>query len=156
MPSGVYERTPEHLVHLSRGRTPGFQNSVSTRAKISAANKGNKYAAGNHNRTGQFITSRLRPLTEIEASWLGAMVDAEGSVVRRPNGRYRFMFVNTEVEYISAFLRLTGVGSISVKTSEGRLLCYSWEMGAENEVKAFAQAISLYSLKARKVLCATS
>ena len=100
------------------------------------------------------VPARLRPLSEGEAAWPGAFFDAEGTVIREDDGRkYRLKVVNTEVEFLSAFLRLTGIGSLWFKPRQEphHMDGYVWGITARNDVEAFVEALRPYSLKVRLV-----
>lgn len=50
----------------------------------------------------------------IEAAWVGAMIEAEGSIY--PNGAgWRLNLASTDVETLATLLRLTGVGTVYVR-----------------------------------------
>ena len=65
---------------------------------------------------------RGRDLTEIEAAWLGAMVEGEGSVIWRKSATCRrrsqavLQVCNSDVEVIATCLRLAGTGCVYLRT----------------------------------------
>lgn len=96
----------------------------------------------------------FRALTPVEAAWLGAFFDAEGSVNKEKHGKkYRLKVINTEVEFISAFLRLTGVGSIAYREppQPHHKPCLTWHLTAKNDVLEFVRQCAPYSLKLRTI-----
>jgi len=102
------------------------------------------------------IQRRVRTMTPEEAAWLGAFIDAEGWVgqMHTPSGDYwRITIGSTEPEYLSAFYRITGVGTVSTqKPRLGSKLFIAWSINATKGVEAIARQCAPYSLKVRKVL----
>lgn len=70
--------------------------------------------------------STVREILPVEAAWLGAMIEGEGSIgwVRAQNANGRLTpyisLVNTSVEVIATMLRVTGDGNISLDSIHGR------------------------------------
>lgn len=68
----------------------------------------------------RFQPAQIRELSAVEAAWLGAMVDGEGSIVLRKltNGSEQVIVqvCNSNVEIISTCLRLAGEGCIYLRT----------------------------------------
>lgn len=93
-----------------------------------------------------------RNLTDVEAAWLGAMLDAEGTIYRN-GATWAMVFLNSEVEYISAFLRLTGQGKVYYRAPRppGKLVLWEWRTGRSIEVAILCQRLAPWSLKARRV-----
>lgn len=80
--------------------------------------------------------SYVRDLTEVEAAWIGAMIEGEGGLyltVRRPHGA--LCVVNTEVETVATVLRLIGAGCIHMMppTPNGRQRTLAWKWGTDRQ-----------------------
>ena len=102
---------------------------------------------------GRYRPAQLRDMTEAEAAYVGAMIDGEGTVYFHPNGGIKVQFVNTNVEYVSAFLRATGVGRVHCRRGDERKLdLFIWQINAHNDVVALAERCSMYSTKLQRVL----
>ena len=102
--------------------------------------------------------ARARQMTEVEAAWVGAMIEGEGSVIVRQSrsGYHELKIVvhNTDVEIMSAMLRAVGTGSIGVKTFSKqwqRKTCWVWQLQAAEDVRAVAAQCKPYSTKCQKV-----
>ena len=105
---------------------------------------------------------KVRTLSDVEAAWVGAMIDGEGSIYRCV-GRspYRMDFANTEVELVATMLRLVGsgcVGYVNGKPSERRAFikhikdAWRWYLYPINDIAALLEQIAPYSIKAQKWL----
>jgi hypothetical protein len=101
----------------------------------------------------------LRVMTEVEAAWVGAMIEAEGSIYLHPQynqQRMRIDVCNTDPEIISALLRLTGIGSVYVDmprdTRLGTKPAYHWLVHQYLNAGALARRIAAYSPKAQRLL----
>ncbi len=111
-------------------------------------------------RIGQYLRVSAKDMTEPERAWVGAMVDAEGSVLQatsKRNGRIYWRLsvemVGNGPEYMSAFLRLTGVGTIRYRTREQREHpFYTWGVWRYLDILSLAQQCALYSIKFQRVL----
>lgn len=101
-------------------------------------------------------------MTTVEAAWVGAMIEAEGSVVIRTStapgrsGYHELKVVvgNTDPEIISALLRLVGAGTVCVKTFSKqwqRKMCFSWQVQAREDVREIARQCAPFSMKLQKV-----
>ena len=98
----------------------------------------------------------LRLMSEVEAAYVGALVDGEGcirnqDVHSRGGGRSVSVVVgNTELELISALLRITGIGVVCKdKPQLGRLPFWRWGVYAIEDTKSLLRRIAAYSLKAQ-------
>ena len=88
---------------------------------------------------------------------MGALVDGEGSVcyITRPTRRFDVGVVNTEVELLSACLRLTQCGSVYEKppSRKGAFVatrpCFAWKISRWSPALEFLRRIRPYSLKAQ-------
>lgn len=98
-------------------------------------------------------------MTEPERAWVGALLEGEGSVY--PNGGGTTICVaNTDLELISALLRLTGVGCVSLQTRAGqrrgsgtaRHDLWLWTLHRHNDVYAVACQCTEYSQKAQRAM----
>jgi hypothetical protein len=97
-----------------------------------------------------YQSSRVRKMTEPEAAWVGAMIEAEGSVVFAP--QVRVAVVNSDPEIISALLRATGSGTVQIRQPHlGTKLLYCWWMSKWREVQALVAQAGPYSMKLQKV-----
>ena len=96
-------------------------------------------------------------MSDAEAAWVGAMIDAEGWTVVQPTYKVnaiRICLGNTEPEIISGLLRATGVGTVcSHKRSKPHHLpMFQWSVNAWNDVMAVAEQCAPYSVKAQSLL----
>lgn len=94
----------------------------------------------------------IREMAEIERAWLGAMVEAEGSVgfynTNGRHGHWRVTIANKDPEVISAALRLTRIGSVCPRPS-GVLY---WVVDRRNDVRLLAEQLAPYCMKVRRIL----
>ena len=102
--------------------------------------------------------SRINTMTGIEAAWVGAIIEGEGSVMEKHGSlrpRWRVMVANTDPEIMSALLRLTGSGSICCtvdrKGTLGTKPVYRWELAAVEDVLHLVRQCSPYSMKLQRV-----
>lgn len=90
-----------------------------------------------------------------EQAWIGAMIEAEGSVSKPygPHLQWRIGVGNTDLEIISALLRVTGVGTIHLQPPSklGRKTCWTWQVQAANDVAAIVKQCAPYSMKLRRI-----
>ena len=104
----------------------------------------------------------LRLMSDVEAAWIGALVDGEGSVCYivhpgqgRSTRRFDVGVVNTEVELLSACLRLTQCGSVYHKPASPKgpfaetRPCFAWKISRWSPALALLRRIRPYSLKAQ-------
>ena len=97
--------------------------------------------------------SRVLLLSAVAAAWIGAMIEAEGSVTISPlSSRHllRISVVNSDPEIISVLLRHIGTGSVSTKHGANKL-CYVWSVQRQREVQEIARQCQQYSMKLQKV-----
>ena len=93
-----------------------------------------------------------REMLPIEAAWVGAMVEGDGSFGVYPrasqHGYMKLSVNNTEVETIATLLRLTGAGGISVVDRETRYhrrhhkANWQWQVGRRADVVAILRQIA--------------
>ena len=106
--------------------------------------------------------SRIRNLSDVERAWIGAAMDADGTIGMRKRNNAKtdrpfFVFYSIEPETISVFLRIIGVGSVSFRTQErgsyeNSVPIWSWRIDRKLEVLNLCKQIAPYSLKAQKML----
>ena len=101
--------------------------------------------------------SQVRQMAPDERAWVGAMIEAEGSVMVNPshsNHKAKIMVANTDPEILSALLRATGVGHVGLKTESRqwqRKPCYTWQVQAQLEARDIALQCAPYSMKLQRV-----
>ena len=100
---------------------------------------------------------QVREMSDAEAAWVGAIIDAEGWVLIQPIYKVnavRISVGNTEPEIISGLLRATGVGTVChhKRSKPHHLPMFQWTANAWNDVMAIAKRCAPYSMKAQKVL----
>ena len=109
-----------------------------------------------------FMPSRVREMAIDERAWIGAMIEAEGSVAIQPKHsahRVKLNVVNTDLEIISAMFRSTGAGSVQLKSINpiggagfiGSRPCWVWWCSRWNEIKDLVRQCGAYSMKLQKV-----
>lgn len=97
----------------------------------------------------------MRNMTDIETAWVGAMFEGEGSITLNRVGRgyLRLSLENTDVEIISALLRLTGLGHVSYRHPNlnklARKPSYQWYLTRQDDVIALLTKIEPYCIKAQ-------
>jgi len=110
---------------------------------------------------GNIQPSSLREMSEVEAAWVGAVVDTDGCVYRNRNVTVPFTtvsVVNTSLELISALLRVTGTGSIYYRArgwtrwGERKTPTLTWAVGGRKTIRALLERIAPYSTKAQQHL----
>lgn len=100
---------------------------------------------------------QVKDLTDIQAAWLGAMVEAEGSLYISPKSKSdcRVSVCNTDVEIISAFLRIVGTGGIVMNKGTNRPV-WVWNLSRARNTIKFLEQIRPYMAgkgsKADKIL----
>ena len=93
--------------------------------------------------------SKLRDMSDIEASYLGGLIDADGSIGMVKRGSCWFVsFSNNDPELISAVLRTTGCGSIGMYRQKHMV----WQISAKLEVYELITKLVPFSVKARRLL----
>jgi hypothetical protein len=110
--------------------------------------------ANPYGRAGKPV-SDLRKMSQVEASWIGAMIEAEGTVAFPSNKRLGFKVnvTNADPEVLSALLRTTNAGSISpvLPGKLGKKVCYRWQIQALVEVKDLIRQCAPYSMKLQRL-----
>jgi hypothetical protein len=104
--------------------------------------------------------STVRLMTTAQAAWVGAMIEAEGSVDVRANdhGYVRIQVANTDVEIIATLLRFVGAGKVSLQTKlkpgfvKSNKPCWYWTIAAQKDVLMLsAQVLPWMSDKGTKL-----
>jgi hypothetical protein len=89
----------------------------------------------------------------VECAWVGAFIDAEGSVgLAKPwKDAWQIALQITEPEYVSTLLRFTGVGNVSYSNPRGisKLPQYRWSVTAKLDIETLLRQLAPYSLKAQ-------
>jgi len=117
------------------------------------------------------MITTVRRMSEPERSYLGAMIDGEGSIGRyisgnsRNSGQSILALSNQSLEIISALLRFTGVGSVSLKDSPStrnpspkalggvpRRPVWDWRITNAVDVGSVASQSATYSVKCQNYL----
>lgn len=83
---------------------------------------------------GKASPSRVRGLSEVEAAWLGALIEGEGHVYH--DGRLGFTVVSTEIETIATVLRLVGDGTIHYSNDSNPRHKEQWRWSLRNAASA--------------------
>ena len=98
----------------------------------------------------------IRQMSSTEAAYVGAMLDAEGCVVKRGSGTNTWphiSIVNQNVEIISAIIRATGGGRVyNHHRAKQENICWLWVMARARNTYGLASQLAPYSMKAQKVL----
>ena len=86
-------------------------------------------------------------MTEPEAAWVGAFIEADGSVClsRGRKAAANIAVTQKDIEPISALLRLTGVGRVYLDRNR----IWQWVVCAQGDVAQIIQRILPYSTKAQ-------
>ena len=94
--------------------------------------------------------STVRKMTDVEASWVGAMLEGEGSIgikyEHRAQGTYRRAYlalVNTSVETIATILRLVGDGRIYTTPGVNKPI-WVWQLVKIHSVSALLKQLRPY------------
>ena len=111
-------------------------------------------------RTGQFFPVSAKEMTDSERAWVGAMVDAEGSVLQatdarngRTYWRLSIEMVGNGPEYMSALLRATGVGTVRYRIREWQHHeFFVWGVWRYLDILSLARQCAPYSIKLQRVL----
>ncbi len=92
--------------------------------------------------------SRVRQLSIAEAAWVGAMIEAEGTVwaLRKTTRCVGISVGNTDVEIISTLLRFVGDGRVKMHAPGagdlGRKTAWFWELTHDAAIRALAPQIT--------------
>jgi len=128
----------------------------STRCKSCAR----KFEWGNgsrvYNSYGPRGVSTVRQLTEVEAAWLGALIEGEGHIAAHTDHRGycqpRVVVEMVPVEPIATVLRLVGDGNISMaKQREPYQDSWRWELKKMRSLQEFLPQIMPYLASKREV-----
>ena len=116
--------------------------------KITWGNKISKALLNNN-----LLSNQAREMSSVEAAYVGAMLDGEGTVSIRKRSA-SFSIGNSELELISAFLRATGCGGIYYSpVKEGaNLPGWAWAVGSRLTLESLAIQLAAYSIKAQKYI----
>lgn len=91
----------------------------------------------------------MRNMTEVEAAWTGAMIEAEGSV-RRCGRRVprRLTVCSTDVETIATLLRLTGIGRVYSRSiarmPHAKKPQWEWTVSRQADIDAVLTRVAPY------------
>lgn len=104
---------------------------------------------------GKWLACRVREMSDVQAAWVGAIIEAEGSVVFTPRTSLHYARIqvsNTDVEIISALMRTTGVGSVCLlqQSKLGTKDCWCWAVQARNDIQSLVRQCSLYAMKLQR------
>lgn len=100
----------------------------------------------------QLAPLTLRSMTDVEAAWVGAMIEAEGTIRKTYSGQ-AIHVPNTDAEVLSALLRATGIGCVYPKTKNiGTRDIFQWVVQQRINVQALLERIAPYSMKAQRAL----
>lgn len=100
---------------------------------------------------GQPRLPAARSMDDLAAVWVAAMIDAEGSFIEHRGHRWpRIAVGNTEVEIISALLRLTGTGAVSSDPRPGHKRCWFWTVDQPYDSLNLLVQLLPHSLKAQR------
>jgi len=110
----------------TRGRGDRCRPCAMRKERTREKDEGRRYQLGVQHPLARKV-STVREIAPIEAAWLGAMVEREGSIGwvnsnQNQGGRLTpyLSLVNTSVEVIATMLRLVGDGNISLDAVQGR------------------------------------
>ena len=101
---------------------------------------------------------KAREFSEVEAAWLGAYIQADGSAFIRKStirGDQPIVVVSqNEVEIISACLRITQTGHVQIQHPSrlSRNIGWFWLAGAYNDALYIAQRCAPYSMKCQRLV----
>lgn len=93
------------------------------------------------------LPSSVREMTAVEAAWVGALIEGEGSMIAHPRGRTTWAVTvqSTDVETIATLLRLTGAGLVySKRVPDGRKPQWSWEVRRKFDVRDLLYQVCPY------------
>ena len=90
----------------------------------------------------------VREFSEIEAAWLGAFIEADGSAFVRDKTYPNVLVSQKEVEIISACLRITQVGNVQLDKG----ICWRWTVSTYKNAVYVAQRCAPYSMKCQRVV----
>lgn len=106
------------------------------------------------------LSETWRNMSEVEAAWVGAMIEAEGAVtyVNGNQGKRDYWMIqvaNCDVEIISALLRATGMGRVCLTFSKLKNPRYQpqwrWAVAKIEDVQELARRLWPYSGKMQKI-----
>ena len=103
------------------------------------------------------LPSRVRQMAQVEAAWVGAFIEADGSAFWKSNPIHRpiVTLVNTDPEVISTVLRFTGAGSVSRNGGRqwpGGKPVYAWSVQRYHEVEDIVDQCAPFSMKLQALL----
>ena len=109
-----------------------------------------------------FRPSDVRVMSDVEAAWMGAIFEGEGSgivgdypsgVGHYPTRKITAVVANTDPEVLSACLRFTGSGRVYGKPAvPGHRPAFAWTIQKRNSALDFLHQIAPYSWKAQRTL----
>lgn len=90
----------------------------------------------------------VREFSEVEAAWLGAFIEADGSAFVRDEACSNVLVAQKDVEIISACLRITQVGNVQLDKG----ICWRWTVSTHKNALRIAQRCAPYSMKCQRVV----
>ena len=99
---------------------------------------------------------RIKEFSEIEAAWIGALIEGEGSVGSDGRDHMKVTVTNTDPEVLSAFLRVLGTGHIyphhKNRTRNNHTKpCYTWQISRRVDILYLVQRCFHYSTKLQRL-----
>lgn len=93
--------------------------------------------------------SRVRQMTPVEAAWVGAMVEGEGSLyLHKASRNFHLAVGNTEVETISTLLRFTNDGTVycqrPAEKNVRRKILWIWSVTAQEAITDILRQVIPY------------
>mgnify|MGYP001611637972 CR=1 FL=1 len=114
---------------------------------------------------GTHRPSSVRSMSPVEASWVGAFIEADGNIsIYDPHPhtdcscQYVMLKVTQkDIEPIATILRLTKVGRVSYTNPSPTPTCdayriWRWEVNAQGDASDLVQQLAPYCAKAQKAL----
>lgn len=97
----------------------------------------------------------IRQLTQVEAAWMGALIEGEGSTFFRRDDHRRgsaiIQVANTDPELMSVCLRVVQTGHVTVNRIRHGKLQMQWAL-AGNEAVDLAEQLTGFCAKTEKLL----
>lgn len=87
-------------------------------------------------------------MRDVEAAYLGALIDTDGCVPCYLGRYWHITFYNNEIELVANALRLTGVGRVHHSKQGG----WIWGVYRNEDVMPLMQRLQSYSLKIQRAL----
>lgn len=99
-------------------------------------------------------------LTDVEAAWLAAVIDCEGSIIAvhldRPTPSIRVVVYNTNRELMERVVELTGVGKLTLRQTREphHKPCWYWQTYSGNARRVLRQTLPWLIEKREKATAA--